>query len=223
MTEQTAAGGEVSSRQLSDSSAEEPQFLPVDRRVELTVRNRQVLHDGPIFQLRRDEVELSDGVAAREYLVHRDAVAVLALDDADRVLLLSQYRHPVGKVLWELPAGLLDVPGESGLEAAARELGEEADLRADRWSQLAEFYATPGSSSQLITVYLARGLRPTGTVFARVAEEAQMEQVWVPLSELVGQVLRGELRNPTTVVGVMAAAAARAAGREPGLGTSRDL
>lgn len=150
----------------------------------------------------------------REFIRHPGAVAVVALDDQDRVRMIRQYRHPVGEELWEIPAGLLDVPGEHLVEAARRELAEEADLRADRWDVLADFYTTPGSSSEGIRVFLARGLSPVpaGERHERTGEEAGMPLAWVPVADAVQAVLAGRLRNPSSVVGLLALFAHRDGG-----------
>jgi len=128
------------------------------------------------------------------------------------VLLLSQYRHPVRHELWEPPAGLLDVEGEDPVVAAARELAEEADLVAASWWRLTEFFTSPGGSDERIVVFLARDLTavPDADRYQRVDEEATMVPAWVPLDEAVDAVLAGRLHSPTTVSGVLAAAAARA-------------
>jgi ADP-ribose pyrophosphatase len=114
--------------------------------------------------------------------------------------------------LWEIPAGLLDVEGEDFVIGAARELAEEADLVADRWNVLADFFNSPGSSSEAIRIYLARGLSevPGHERHVRTDEEAEIELHWTPLDEAVRAVLDGRLHNPSAVVGVLAAAAARA-------------
>lgn len=150
----------------------------------------------------------------REFIRHPGAVAVVALDGEDRVRLIRQYRHPVGEELWEIPAGLLDVPGESWVEAARRELAEEADLRAERWEVLADFYTTPGSSSEGIRVFLASGLSevPAAERHERTGEEVGMPLAWVPVAEAVEAVLAGRLRNPSLVVGLLALTAHRAQG-----------
>src|SRR5699024_5294316 len=109
---------------------------------------------------------------------------ILALDDEDRVLLIRQYRHPVRRRDWEIPAGLLDVAGEHPLATARRELAEEADLAATQWSVLAEFATSPGGSNELIRVYLARGLTELEP-FARTEEEADIERRWVGLDAAV--------------------------------------
>ncbi|WP_396022512.1 NUDIX domain-containing protein [Cellulomonas palmilytica] len=172
------------------------------------------MYRGRVWGVARDVVDLGDSQVVREYVAHTGAVAVIALDDEDRVLLLSQYRHPVRHVLWEPPAGLLDVPGEDPVRAAARELAEEADLVAGRWWRLVDFFTTPGGSSERITVFLARELSPVPDAdrFVREDEEAAMVPEWVPLDEAVAGVLGDRFASPSTAVGVLAAAAARARG-----------
>lgn len=173
------------------------------------------IYQGRVFSLDRDQVDLGASSVVREYVAHPGAVGVIALDEHDRVLLLSQYRHPVRRVEWEPPAGLLDVAGEDEVTAAARELAEEADLVAGSWWRLVEFFTTPGGSSEHITIFLARDLTATPVRFDRVDEEAGMQAVWVPLDEALDGVLAGRLQCPTTVTGVLAAVAARARGWAP--------
>ena len=196
--------------------------MPVRDRVDLRpVVASETIHDGMVFDVVAERVALSgdgaDGetdVVRREFVRHPGAVAVLALDDRDRVLLLSQYRHPVRHELWEPPAGLLDVDGEDARVGAARELAEEADLTAGRWDVLVDYFTSPGSSDEAIRVFLARDVAPVaaGEEFDRTDEERDMVAHWVPLDEAVTLVLSGALHNPSAVVGILAAAAARAAG-----------
>ncbi len=102
---------------------------------------------------------MPDGtVARRDYQVHPGSVAVLALDEEDRVLLIKQYRHPVRQKLWEIPAGLLDVPGENPLHAARRELYEEAHVKAGDWRVLTDVYTSPGGCDEAVRIFLARDL-----------------------------------------------------------------
>jgi ADP-ribose pyrophosphatase len=157
----------------------------------------------------------SAGVVVREFVDHPGAVAIVAVDDAGRVLLQRQYRHPVGAELWEPPAGLLDVAGEDPVAAAKRELAEEADLEAGDWRRLAEFCTTPGGCTERITVFLARDLhgKGAGEGFARVDEEADLVPAWVDLDDAAELVLSGALSSPTAVVGILAAVAAA---RRPG-------
>jgi len=170
---------------------------------------------GMIWDVARETVELGEsGTVTREFVRHPGAVAVIVLDPEDNVLLLRQYRHPVGAELWEPPAGLLDVPGEDPVLAARRELAEEADLTAASWWLLADYLSTPGGSDESLRVYLARDLTevPEAERHDRQAEERDMVARWVPLDEAVTAVLAGRLRNPSTVVGVLAAAACRTRG-----------
>ncbi|NUU19884.1 NUDIX hydrolase [Cellulomonas humilata] len=178
------------------------------------VVSHDVIHAGRIFDLVGDVVDLGETQVLREYVAHPGAVAVIALDDDDRVLLLSQYRHPVRSELWEPPAGLRDVPDEDLAVAAARELAEEADLVAGSWWRLVDFFTTPGGSDERIRVFLARDLQPVAEadLHTRTDEEAGMVPVWVPLDDAVDAALSGRLRSPTAVTGVLAAAAARARG-----------
>nr|WP_206314469.1 NUDIX hydrolase [Streptomyces coryli] len=160
--------------------------------------------------VRTDDVVMPDGtVARRDYQVHPGSVAVLALDDEDRVLVLSQYRHPVRQKLWEIPAGLLDVPGENPLNAAMRELYEEAHVKAEDWRVLADVYTTPGGCDEAVRIFLARDISEAeGERFAVEDEEMDLEFARVPLEELVRGALAGELHNNCLVVGVLALQAA---------------
>ncbi|MFD8025314.1 NUDIX domain-containing protein [Streptomyces lavendulae] len=169
-----------------------------------------------------DEVRMPDGsVARRDYQVHPGSVCVLALDEEGRVLVIRQYRHPVRHRLWELPAGLLDVPGENPLHAAQRELYEEAHVKAEDWRVLADFFASPGGSDEAIRIFVARGVAEAeGERYEESSsEEADMEVAWVPLADLVRGILAGELGNPGLVTGVLAASAALAS--EGGLDSLR--
>jgi 8-oxo-dGTP pyrophosphatase MutT (NUDIX family) len=190
----------------------EPLADVVSRR---RVTSSEVAFKGLIWDVRRDTVALDDDRAVtREYVDHPGAVTVLALDDDERVLMIRQYRHAVRMELWELPAGLLDVAGEPPLLAAQRELAEEADLRADRWDVLADWFNSPGGNNEALRLYLARGVHPVDDAdqHERVDEELDMPTRWVPLAEARDAVLAGRLHNPGAVVGILAAWAAREQG-----------
>lgn len=161
--------------------------------------------------VRTDEVVMPDGtVVRRDYQVHPGSVGVLALDAEDRVLLIRQYRHPVRQKLWEIPAGLLDVPGENPLHAAQRELYEEAHVKAEDWRVLTDVYTTPGGCDEAVRIFLARNLSEAeGERFEVEHEEIDLEYARVPLDELVRGVLAGELHNNCLVVGVLSLVAAR--------------
>ncbi|MFC4036014.1 NUDIX domain-containing protein [Streptomyces polygonati] len=164
--------------------------------------------------VRTDEVVMPDGgTATRDYQVHPGSVAILALDETGRVLVIKQYRHPVRHKLWEIPAGLLDVPGENPLHAAQRELFEEAHVKAGDWRVLSDFYSSPGGSDEAVRVFLARDITAAeGERFETSDEESDMETARVPLDELVRAVLAGELHNISLVVAVLALSAALAGG-----------
>ena len=176
------------------------------------------VYQGRIWDVVSDSFQLSDDgePLVRDYIDHPGAVAVLPMNDDGEILLIKQYRHPVGMALWEIPAGLLDVEGEDFVAGAARELAEEADLVAARWNVLADFFNSPGSSSEAIRIYLARGLSdvPGHELHERTDEEAEIELHWIRLDDAVRAVLEGRLHNPSAVVGILAAAAARADGFE---------
>ncbi|MET7382612.1 NUDIX hydrolase [Streptomyces sp. NPDC005526] len=161
--------------------------------------------------VRTDEVVMPDGtVVTRDYQVHPGSVAILALDDAGRVVVIRQYRHPVRQKLWEIPAGLLDVPGENPLHAAQRELYEEAHVKAEDWRVLTDLYTSPGGSDEAVRIFLARGLSAAeGEKFEAEHEEIDLELARVPVEDLVRGVLAGELHNTCLVAGVLSLVAAR--------------
>ena len=172
----------------------------------------ELIHQGMVWDVRAETVDLgTGGLVRREMLRHPGAVAVLALDESDRVLMIRQYRHPVGMDLWELPAGLLDIPGEDPLVGAKRELAEEADLKAERWDLLTEWFNSPGGSDEGLRLYLARDVQvvPTGERHQRTAEELDMPTRWVPLEEARDAVLAGAIHNSAAVIGILAACVAR--------------
>ena len=172
---------------------------------------------GMVWDVQADTVALPAGdTVVRQVVRHPGAVAVLALDESDQVLVVHQYRHPAEATLWELPAGLLDAPGEDPLEAARRELWEETGYVADRWAVLVDFLTTPGFCDEAIRIYLVRGARlADGPAHERHGEERDMTVAWAPLDELRDAILGGQLHNPSLLVGVLAACAARAADWAP--------
>lgn len=186
-----------------------------DERAELPVLQSEVLMRGRVFDVVADTVDLgAGGTVTRQVVRHPGAVAVVALDEDDAVVLVRQYRHPARSSLWEVPAGLLDVPGEPLLDAARRELAEEADLRAGRWHTLADFWTSPGGSDEALRVFLARDLTPVPEPerYQRGEEELDMPTLRVPLDEAVAMVLSGRMHNPSAVIGVLAARTAREQG-----------
>lgn len=169
------------------------------------VLDSNVMYEGRVWNIRRDRFRFGDHELERDYVDHTGAVAVLAIDDDERVLLINQYRHPIRSRDWELPAGLLDIVGEEPLVAAQRELAEEADIVAAEWSELITFASSPGGSDEQIVIYTARGLTAAPEVFARTEEEAELVLRWVPLAEVVEAALAGRLRNSILLVAALAA------------------
>jgi 8-oxo-dGTP pyrophosphatase MutT (NUDIX family) len=165
----------------------------------------ETLYTGKIFALRRDQVRMPGGRdVVREVVEHFGAVAIVAMDDHNNIALVYQYRHAIGRRLWELPAGLLDVGGEPAHLTAARELKEEAGLQAATWQVLVDLDSTPGFSDESVRVYLATGLTEIDRPEAH-DEEADMTLQWHPLVDAAHQVLSGEIVNAIAVAGILAA------------------
>ncbi len=169
-----------------------------------------------IVRVRRDSVEMPDGQHAdREVVEHPGAVGIVAVDPEGQVLLIRQYRHPVGRQLWEIPAGLRDVAGEPPLATAKRELLEEAGYLAADWKVLADFFTSPGFSTERLRVYLARDLTLVprhDREYVPDHEEAHLVVQWAPLDSVVSRFLAGDLHNGVMAIGVLAAYAARQEG-----------
>ena len=180
---------------------------------EYEVLAKETVHEGRIITLVKETVAMpGGGDSPREVVRHIGAVCVAAVDDQGRVVMVRQYRHPVRGYLWELPAGLRDADGEAPLDTAKRELAEEVGLAAERWALLANNFSTPGFCDEQVLIYLAEGLsavdRPEGFVVEH--EELDMTVERVPLDEAVQRVFSGGIRNSSAVIGVLAAAQARA-------------
>ncbi|MCW2586792.1 MAG: ADP-ribose pyrophosphatase [Frankiales bacterium] len=164
----------------------------------------ETVYQGRVIAVRRDVVAMPGGsTAQRDVVEHPGAVAVVALRDG-QVLLVNQYRHPVGRRLDELPAGLLDVEGEPALLAAQRELAEEAGYQAQTWHVLVDALTSPGMTDEAIRVYLARDVSACERD-VQEHEELEMTAHWLPLAQAVQAALAGTLENATAVMGVLAA------------------
>jgi ADP-ribose pyrophosphatase len=169
------------------------------------VIDSDLVYEGRVWDVRSDTVRYGEGEIVRQYVDHPGASAIVALDADERVLLIQQYRHPIRHRDWEIPAGLLDIDGESPLETAQRELMEEADLVASDWQPIVSVFTTPGGNDEVVHLFLARGLSPVGHAHAREAEEADIRIEWVPLTDAVTGILEGRLRNGILATGVLAA------------------
>lgn len=195
----------------------DPAVDPAAGDGEFRVVARRERYAGPVFRVVTDDVVMPGGlVVHRDYLRHPGAVAVVPYDEhSGEIVMVRQYRHPVGGHLWELPAGLVDPAGESLAEVAVRELAEEVDLVCGRLDVLVDLHTTPGCSDERIRIFLARDLRPAPSAHPREHEEATMTVARFPLDRAVRMVLAGEVTNAATVAGVLAAAHARDQGWRP--------
>ena len=197
---------------LGEAAGNFPAAFADSPATDVTVHESALLAEGKVWDVRRDRFTLHGAPGApelvRDYVDHTGAVAVLALDDNGRVLMFQQYRHAIGVRDWEIPAGLMDVAGESALAGAQRELAEEADLQAARWDLLLDVCLSPGGSSEAIRVFLARDLRPVEHDFVRDGEEAEIVPTWIPLDDAVQAVLERRVQNSLTTNAVLAAALA---------------
>jgi ADP-ribose pyrophosphatase len=178
------------------------------------VLSTEDVYVGRIIAVRVDDVAMpGGGQAKREVVEHHGAVAIVALDDDDHVTLIHQYRHPLGRRIWELPAGLIDYVGEEPVESAKRELVEEVGLAAEHWSVLVDVAASPGFTDEVVRVFLATGLSVVDRELLG-DEEADIVARRVPLSEAVRMALAGEMVNGAAVAGVLAAHAVRLSGAD---------
>jgi 8-oxo-dGDP phosphatase len=176
------------------------------------VLSSEKVFQGKVIGVRVDQVRMPDGaIGAREIVSHPGAVGIVAVDDDDRLILVRQYRPAVGEWFDELPAGLLDVHGEPALEAAQRELYEEAAVRAADWQVLLDLHTSPGMTNEVIRIYLARELTDVadGERHAAEGEELELTVRRVPLDDAVAEALAGTLTNAAAVAGVLAAGEAR--------------
>jgi ADP-ribose pyrophosphatase len=164
-------------------------------------------HRNRLITVRNDKVKMppDDHWAERYVVVHPGAVAVLAVDDEGRALMVRQYRHPVQRLMWELPAGLRDHAKEPLVEAAKRELLEETGYRAARWDTLVDHYSSPGFTDERLRIFLARDLEyAPDPDYVRTNEEFLIVTDWLPLPEAVRKILTGKLHNGTAIAGLLA-------------------
>jgi ADP-ribose diphosphatase len=167
--------------------------------VETTVSS-EVVFDGKLLHVRRDQVRLPDGkLATREYIVHGGAVLIVPVLPDGRLVIERQYRHPVGKVLIEFPAGKLD-PGEEELVTGQRELAEEAGYAASSWSFLGRIHSVVGYSSEAIDMFIARGLTHVG---AKLDEGEFLEIGTMSVAEMLAALDRGEITDAKTVAALL--------------------
>ncbi len=181
-------------------------MMPKDQPFAVNISSSDLAFSGMIWNVRRDAFDFGEQKLTREFVEHPGAVAVVAINERNQVLMIRQYRHPVGEFLWEIPAGLLDVAGESHELAARRELHEETGYLAQSLEPLIDFFTTPGGSSEKISVFLARNPVLSEERPEVHGEEVDMLVEWVDFEKAVAAVLSSRIKSPSAVVGIMAAA-----------------
>jgi ADP-ribose pyrophosphatase len=188
-----------------------PESWPVESSVDLH-------RDDWVMALRTDTIRAPEGDEAfgRLVLEHPGAVVVLAVDDQERVCLLAQYRHPAQRRFVELPAGLLDGASESPLDVAKRELAEEAGLAAEEWTHVSSTYSSPGISTEVMHLFVARGLSSADSDFEPEHEEAEMDRGWAAYADVYDAVVDARLTDGPLVQLVLLARARGLAGAPEG-------
>ncbi|WP_062381362.1 NUDIX domain-containing protein [Demequina pelophila] len=188
--------------------------LPTDRAASRPILAREECFAGRVWNVVSDQVDLEHARVTRDFVQHTGAVGILVLDELERLYLVRQYRHPVGGECWEPPAGLLDVADEDPVEAAARELHEEADLTAATWHTLTDYFPSAGGSSESVRLFLARDVSPVPEAerHVRSEEERDMEGAWVPLDQVLDAIADGRVHASSIVIGALALDRARRSG-----------
>lgn len=181
---------------------------PADDRLRETVVGSRTVYRGHYLEVRVDEIQTPDGGrSTRDIVGHPGAVAIVALDPEDRLLMVRQFRLAAGRTLLEIPAGTLDRAGDGSLEdpdlAARRELEEETGFRAGSWQHLGAFWTAPGFATELMHLYLARDLVPAHDERLGPDDDERLELEHVPWREAVAMVERGTIADAKSLVGVL--------------------
>jgi ADP-ribose pyrophosphatase len=165
------------------------------------IEDQETVYEGKLVTVRRDTLRIDGRQQVQDVVAHPDSVAIVAIDDQDRILLIRQYRHPVSEMLWEVPAGLLDRPGETPLDGAHRELADESGYLAASWQPLVELHTSPGVLTERVQVWLAGDLS-----IAPGGAKDTLERKWVTLPHALDMVFAAEITNALSVAGILAAA-----------------
>ena len=187
-----------------------------DEDLRETVVGSEVVHRGRLGDFRVDTVRFSDGrTSTREILGHPGAVAIVALDPDDNVLLVRQWRTAAGRAMLEIPAGTLDRLDPAGTiedpeRAAPRELEEETGYRAASWRKLAAFWTAPGFASELMHLYLATNLSPAHGDRLGPDEDERLELIRLPFGAALAAIEQGEICDAKSIVGLFWVARLRA-------------
>jgi 8-oxo-dGTP pyrophosphatase MutT (NUDIX family) len=196
-------------REAIDASGLNDDEVLMDQPADVEIVDESIVFSGRVWDIRHEKFRYNDETLGRDFVAHTGAVAVLVLDNEDRILAIRQYRHAVRLREWEIPAGLLDIVGEDPLSAAKRELAEEVDLEADEWSVLSDYSTSPGGSNEIVRIYVARGLHTIDQAFVRTGEEADIEMRWVSLDDAYEAALNRQITNSVILIAVLSAYASR--------------
>lgn len=199
-------------REAIEASGLNDDEVLMDQPAEVEIVDESIVFTGRVWNIRHETFRYNHETLGRDFVAHTGAVAVLVLDDEDRILAIRQYRHALRLREWEIPAGLLDIEGEDALDAAKRELAEEVDLEAEDWSVLSDYSTTPGGSNEIVRIYVARGLHTIEEAFERTGEEADIELRWVSLDDAYEAALNRQITNSVILIAVLSAYASRARG-----------
>ena len=173
-------------------------FAVSDDHLKENTLSKSYLYRGRIINLRQDRVKLQSGkTALREVVEHPGAVAVLAVDEENKVVLVRQYRQPASQVLLEIPAGKLE-PGEKPLDCARREFAEETSFEAESFQLIVSFYTSPGFCDELIHLFWARGLKKTAQ--SSTDPDEILEPVLLPLKEAAAKIATGTITDGKTII-----------------------
>lgn len=177
------------------------EYFKIKRGNQLKKIARKNIFNGKIINVFCDDVELEDGTKTiRELVAHKEGVAVVAINEKKEILLVSQYRYPIGKDLIELPAGLID-EGETPLDAAKRELKEETGYEAKEWESLLSTYSSPGWQDEIIHIFLAEKL--THVSEQCLDGDERLTYFKAPFDDILKKVKEGEIKDSKTIIGVL--------------------
>lgn len=166
-----------------------------------TLLKKSTIYKGRVIDVRNDRVQLPNKKTAyREFIVHPGAVAVLPFIDKKRIILLRQYRYPIGEVTWEIPAGKIDA-SETPLCCIKRELGEETGFQASRYKQLMSYWPSAAFSTEIIYIYVAHGLRPLKA--PHPDEDEFLETKFVKLTTCFQWIKTGKIKDSKTILALL--------------------
>jgi len=178
------------------------------------MKKKGLIYKGKVLDISLETAKLPDGRAVDlEIIRHPGGACVLPFYDNGDILMIRQYRHATGGIIWEIPAGRID-DGEEALNCASRELEEEGGVRAGKMEKLGEFFSTPGFCSELLHIYLATDLKPCGQ---KLEADEYLEVARMPFDKAVDMLYKGEIKDSKTAIAIMMAKKRISVDKEPPL------